>query len=299
MMEGEGGTTMAVEPSLRHRTISTNGVRLHAVEAGPEDGPLLILLHGFPEPWFGWHHQIAPLAAAGFRVLAPDQRGYNLSDKPRGISSYGLDTLAQDVVGLIDEAGRDRASVAGHDWGGAVAWWLGVKHAHRLLRLAILNVPHPLVMRKTLLTNPRQLRKSSYMLFFQLPRLPERTFRRNDWEYPAKILRATSRPGTFSDADLSRYKEAWAQPGAATSMLNWYRAALRAQPRRPASPRVTATTLLLWGTRDRFLGQEMVQPSLDLCDDGRLVLLDDASHWLQHEEPGRVNLLLADFFAGR
>ena len=287
---------MAIEPKLRHRTIATNGVRLHAVEAGPGDGPLLILLHGFPEPWYSWRHQIEPLADAGFRVLAPDQRGYNLSDKPGGVSSYGLDTLALDIVGLIDEAGRDRAFVAGHDWGGAVAWWLGVKHAHRLERVAILNVPHPLVMRKTVLTNPRQLRKSSYMFFFQLPWLPERSFRKNDWEYPAKILRATSRPGTFSDADLALYKEAWAQPGAVTAMLNWYRAALRAQPRRPASPRITVPTLLLWGTRDRFLGQEMAQPSIDLCDDGQLVLLDDASHWLQHEEPGRVNPLLADFF---
>src|SRR3954463_14227547 len=188
---------MDAETEIRHRTIATNGVHLHVVEAGPEGGPLVILLHGFPEFWYGWRRQIEPLAAAGFRVLAPDQRGYNLSDKPRKISAYNLDLLARDVVGLIEEAGAGKARVVGHDWGGAVAWWLGVKHPERLAKLALLNIPHPLGMRRALRRSSEQRRKSSYMFSFQLPWLPERAFRAHHFAYAVKSLRASSRPGTF------------------------------------------------------------------------------------------------------
>jgi pimeloyl-ACP methyl ester carboxylesterase len=284
---------MAIE--LRHRTVATNGIRLHAVEAGPPDGRLLILLHGFPETWHSWHRQIEPFAAAGYRVLVPDQRGYNLSDKPRGIASYRLDCLARDVVGLIDDAGRERACLAGHDWGGAVAWWVGINFPRRLDRLAVLNVPHPYVMRRHLLHDRAQRRRSRYIFFFQLPRLPELVLRRRNWAYLVRSLAASSRPGTFSEADLAVYRQAWSQPGALTAMLDWYRAALRQPPPRPASPRVQVPVLLLWGTRDRFLGREMAPPSVELCDDGRLELLD-ATHWLQHEEPALVQRRLAEFF---
>jgi pimeloyl-ACP methyl ester carboxylesterase len=288
---------MDAELRPRHRTVETNGIRLHAVEAGPESGPLVILLHGFPELWYGWRHQIGPLAAAGFHVLAPDQRGYNLSDKPRRISDYNLDTLALDVVGLIDAMGEEKARVVGHDWGGAVGWWLGVKHADRLERLALLNIPHPKVMRRTLYKSSEQRKKSSYMFFFQVPGLPERGFRRNGFSFAIKALQTTSRPGLFTDVDLDFYREAWSQPGAVRSMIHWYRAALRSQPKPPTTSRVVGVpTLLLWGTKDRFLGQEMAQPSIDLCDDGRLEFFPDASHWIQHEEPERVNQRLIEFF---
>jgi pimeloyl-ACP methyl ester carboxylesterase len=281
---------------LRHRAIWTNGIRLHAVEAGPEDGPLLVLLHGFPEFWYGWRHQIPSLAAAGFRVLVPDQRGYGLSDKPRGIPAYRLDWLALDVVGLIDDAGRDKAFVVGHDWGGTVAWWLGMRHPDRLERLALLNTPHPAVMRRNILKNPAQRRRSWYIFYYQLPWLPERTFTKDGFSFAARALQKTSRPGTFTGEDLDRYREAWAQPGAVRSMLNWYRAALRAPSRDLPSRRVPVPTLLLWGAKDRFLGRELAQASIDRCDDGRLVFFEEATHWLQHEEPERVNAMLADFF---
>lgn len=281
---------------LKHRIIATNGIQLHAVEAGPANGPLLILLHGFPEFWYGWRHQIEPLAEAGFRILVPDQRGYNLSDKPRGIRSYGIDILARDVLGLIDDAGREKAFVVGHDWGGAVGWWLGARHPERLEKLGLLNIPHPTVMRRHATTHLSQLRKSWYIFYFQLPWLPERSLRADDWKLAEKSLRVTSRRGTFSDADLTTYREAWSRPRAATGMINWYRAALRARPPWPEAPRVRTPTLLIWGTRDRALEQEMAKPSIDLCDQGRLVYMDNASHWVQHEEPGAVNALLADFF---
>jgi pimeloyl-ACP methyl ester carboxylesterase len=281
---------------VRERTILTNGVRLHAMEAGPEDGPLVILLHGFPEFWYGWHRQIEPLATAGYRVLVPDQRGYNLSDKPRGLAAYSLDQIALDVVGLIDEAGREKAFLAGHDWGGAAAWWVGVKHPERLERLALLNCPHPRVLRRALKSNPAQRKKSWYIFYYQLPWLPERTLARGNFAFAQKALTATSRRGTFSADDLARYREAWSQPGALTGMINWYRAALRRPAARPESPRVTVPTLLVWGVKDRFLGRELAQASLDLCDQGRLVFLDDATHWLQHEEPEKVTELLRELF---
>lgn len=288
---------MDAELKPRHRTIATNGIRLHAVEAGPESGALLLLLHGFPEFWYGWRRQIGPLAAAGFRVLAPDLRGYNLSDKPKGVSAYALDLLARDVVGLIDDAGCGKAYVAGHDWGGAVGWWLGIHHPERIEKLALLNIPHPYIMLRTLKKDSEQRKKSTYMAFFQLPWLPERVLRAKSWAAMIKTLRKTSLPGTFTDADLEVYRESWSQPGALTAMLNWYRAAPRkGATRLTRDSRVTVPTLLLWGAKDRALRREMAQPSIDLCDDGRLVFLEDATHWVQHEEPDAVNAMLVDFF---
>jgi len=286
---------MDPKTEIRHRTIATNGVRLHGVEAGPEDGRLLILLHGFPEFWYGWRRQIGPLAAAGYRVLVPDQRGYNLSGKPRRVSSYNLDRLARDVLGLIEAAGAAKARVVAHDWGALVGWWLGIRYPQTLERLALLNVPHPLVMQRALLHSSAQRKKSRYMFFYQLPWLPERIFTRNDFAYAEKALRGSSRSGTFSDEDIVRYKEAWSQPRAVRSMIHWYRAALRARPRQPKNPRVSVPTLLIWGAQDRFLGKEMAQASIDLCDRGRLELLAEATHWVHLEEPERVNRLLVDF----
>ncbi len=278
------------------RQIDFGGLRLHVAEAGPRTGPLVVLLHGFPEFWYGWRHQIGPLAAAGFRVLAPDQRGYNLSDKPRPVRDYGLDRLTDDAVGLIDAMGRDTACLAGHDWGALVAWWTAVRFPERLERLAILNVPHPLVMRRHLRTDPEQRRRSSYVFHFQVPWLPERKFRQDNFARGVRAVQGTARPGTFSDTDMAAYREAWSRPGAVRSMIHWYRAALRHPPARVANPRVTVPTLILWGARDPFLGRQMVEPSLAMCDDGRLVWYEEATHWLQHEEPEAVSRQLVDFF---
>ena len=281
---------------VEHRFFEVNGIRLHAAQAGPPDGPLIILLHGFPEFWYGWQRQIGPLAAAGYRVLAPDQRGYNLSDKPRRLSGYRLDTLADDVVALIDQAGRDRVLLVGHDWGAAVGWWTAIRHPRRVSRLVVLNAPHPSVMRRHLKTNPTQRRRSWYFLFFQLPWLPERRFRRNDFEIGVRAVRGTARKGTFTDADMETYRRAWGQPGAVRGMIDWYRAALRRPPRRIGDRRVKPPTLIIWGERDRFLGREMVAPSLEYCEQGRVEMIPEATHWVQHEAPERVNRLLLEFF---
>jgi len=287
---------VTLPPGATERFVVTNGVRLHVVEAGPGDGPLVVLLHGFPEFWYGWRKQIGPLADAGFRQLVPDQRGYNTSDKPEAVSAYRLDALADDVVGLLDEAGRERALVVGHDWGAVVGWWLAMTRPDRVERLAVLNVPHPAVMRRHLLTNPRQLLRSWYIFLFQVPGLPEWWIARNDFRNGCRAMR-TSRRGSVTDADLARYREAWAQPGALRGMVSWYRAALRSPGTRGPGPRVRVPTLMLWGARDTALGRgrEMAEPSIALCDDGRLVFLEDATHFVQHDEPDRVNRELLAF----
>lgn len=290
----ESGSTSNLYP-LTHQFILTNDIQLHVVQAGPESGPLVILLHGFPEYWRGWKEQIEALAQAGYRVWVPDQRGYNLSDKPRSVAAYNLATLAADIIGLINAAGREKAVIVGHDWGAAVAWWLGIKHPSRLKKLVILNGPHPIVMGKQLRRNRRQRRRSAYMFFFQIPWLPEFLSRLNHWQPTVAAMKRTAQPGTFSDQDLEGYRHAWSQPGAFTAMLNWYRALFRHAPSLAGQKRVTVPTLLIWGARDAFLGREMAEPSIELCDDGRLVVIEEATHWVQHEESGRVNELLLSF----
>ncbi len=280
-----------------HGDILTNGIRLHVVQAGPETGPLVILLHGFPEFWYGWHAQMEYLAAQGFRVWVPDQRGYDLSDQPQEIKAYNLDELAADIVGLIDAAGAEKAYLAGHDWGAGVAWWLAIKYPQRLRKLVIVNVPHGSVMTHHLRSNFSQLRKSWYMFFFQLPGLPEISLSNNNFAAAAKSLTDSSRPGTFSDEDLDLYREAWGRSDRLRGPINWYRAFFRAAPSQPADLKVHVPTLIIWGAQDAFLGQDMARESLDYCDDGRLELIENATHWVLHEEPQRTSQLMADFFS--
>ncbi len=149
--------------------ITANGIKLHVQTDGPENGTSVVLLHGFPEFWYGWRRQIPALVEAGFRVIVPDQRGYNLSDKPKGVAAYDVDVLARDVIGLLDHFGIQKARLVGHDWGAVVAWTVALQHPDRLEKLAILNVPHPDVMTRFVLGNPAQRKKSWYVFFFQLP----------------------------------------------------------------------------------------------------------------------------------
>lgn len=292
-------TTTAIE----FKFIESNRVKLHTAQAGPVDGPLVLLLHGFPEYWRGWIHQIEPLAEAGFRVVAPDQRGYNLSAKPQGINAYRIDTLAADVIGLIDTFGRQKAFLAGHDWGAAVAWQTAIQYPQRLEKLAILNVPHPAVMLHTVRSSLRQILKSWYIFYFQIPWLPEWMMRRGNYAPMRKMMRSSSKEDTFSAQDLEEYVKAWSLPGALTAMLHWYRALFRqalVSPGRATgvsqAQRVHVPTLMLWGARDIALSRQMAQPSIDLCDEGRLIFFENATHWVQHDEPDGVSQILASFF---
>jgi pimeloyl-ACP methyl ester carboxylesterase len=281
---------------LRHGYADLSEVRLHYVEAG--EGPLVVLLHGFPEFWYGWRAQIPALAAAGFRVVAPDMRGYNLSSRPRGVAAYDMGRLTNDVRELIGERSAERAMLAGHDWGAAVAWATAFTHPDVVERLAILNVPHP---RRLLagLRTARQLRRSWYMFFFQLPALPERLVSHNRWQGFRDNFERDARSGAFTAADIERYVEAWSRPGADTAMINYYRAAFRRSPQRAAAGirPIAAPTLVIWGERDRHLGAELAEP--EHRDVPRLDRVErlDASHWVQHDEPETVSRLLAEFFS--
>lgn len=275
--------------------IETNGVRLHVVQAGAPTDPLVILLHGYPDFWYGWRAQITFLAQHGYRVWAPDQRGYNLSEKPRGVKAYRMEALVQDVIGLIDASGEQTVYLAGHDWGAAVAWGVALAAPERLKKLVILNVPHPKVFIDTLRTNRAQMRKSWYIFFFQIPMLPEYLLTRQNARAARQALVASAHPNTFTEADLNAYVRAWALPDAMRSMINWYRAIVRYPMTMPANPRIYVPTLILWGAQDIALTREMAQQSLVLCDDGRLAMFEDATHWVQDDKPNEVNALLAEF----
>jgi pimeloyl-ACP methyl ester carboxylesterase len=282
-----------------HREGNVNGVRLHWVEQG--EGPLVVLLHGFPEFWYAWRHQLPALAAAGFRAVAPDLRGYNLSDKPRGVRAYRVEALLGDLEGFIallaGEQGETRAHVVGHDWGGALAWVAPLFLPDRLHTLTLLNAPHPLAFRRELKSSAAQRKKSSYVFLFQLPWLPERRIRAGNFAILEKLLRRDPvRPGTFSDEDVRLYKEALAQPGALTAAVNYYRAALRFPPRaRGRTWPEGLKTLLVWGERDRYLGPGLLDGLDRWVPSLTIERIPDASHWVQADAPEKVNELLIGF----
>ncbi len=279
-----------------HRTSHINGLRFHYVEAG--SGPLVILLHGFPEFWYSWHHQIPALAAAGFHALAPDLRGYNESDKPKGIHHYRIDVLLNDIVGFIKHAGERKAVVVGHDWGGALAWFLAIRRPEVVDKLVVMNAPHPAVFRRELRRWDQWLR-STYMLLFQFPMLPEWLLQAGDYYLLKRTLRRQpSRPGAFSETEIARYRRALAQPGARTAALNYYRAARRFRHDLSGRRRtVPVPTLLIWGERDPYLGVRLTQGLEEWVPRLHIERLPDASHWVQNDAPEEVNRLLLRFLA--
>src|SRR3954451_2839392 len=275
---------------LREGYAEIGDVQLHYVEAG--EGPLVVLLHGFPEFWYGWRLQIQPLAAAGFRVVAPDMRGYNLSSRPDGVAAYDTDKLAADIRGLIHERGAESALLVGHDWGGTAAWITAMNHPEVVDRLAILNAAHPRKLNQGL-RHPSQLRRSWYFFYFQFPGLPEHHARAKDWQFFTHFLHDARPPYTADE--MAHYVEAWSQPGAAAAMINYYRAAVRHSPKLGS---ISAPTLVIWGEPDRYLGPTLAEPDRDDVPNlDRVERLPDASHWVHHDEPERVTQLLVDFFA--
>lgn len=282
-----------IHPSLRSQMIAINENRLHVVQAGPEDGPMVLLLHGFPEFWYGWRNQIGRFSNAGYTVWAPDQRGYNLSEKPPEIADYRMDALVADVVALIDAAGRQQVNLVGHDWGAAVAWWTAARFPERVRRLGILNVPHPAAMSAALRNSWSQRLKSWYIAFFQIPWLPERMLSIGGGKL---LLRSSGRDNTFSHADLKRYEKAWSQERAWWGMLAWYRAAFANLENSLTTGRIDVPTLILWGDRDAALSKYAADDSLRWCRQGRIIHYPEATHWIQHDESEAVNHELLDFF---
>jgi pimeloyl-ACP methyl ester carboxylesterase len=290
-------SVVLVDGPWTHRDVSANGVRLHVAEAGT--GPLVLLLHGFPEFWWSWRHQLVGLADAGFRVVAPDLRGYGASDKPpRG---YDAVTLAADVAGLVRALGERDAMIVGHDWGGLLAWTTGTLHPRVVRRLAVLAAPHPLRLRNALVTDPRgQLRASRYAFGFQAPRLAESLLTRNDAEYVGTLFERWSAPAWRRSEDYAeavrRCREAVRIPKTAHCALEYYRWMLRSVVRpdglryaKSLSEPVTAPTLQLHGGLDTSQLPRTAQGS------GRYVaaayewrLLDGVGHFPHQEAPERV-----------
>ncbi|NHN58420.1 MULTISPECIES: alpha/beta fold hydrolase [Halorussus] len=300
-----GEPTADVEGPWSHDQAVVGDVRLHYVEAGDEDDPLVVLLHGFPEFWYSWRHQLPALADAGFRAVAPDMRGYNRSEKPRGLDSYRTDELVGDVAGLIEHFGRERAHVVGHDWGGLVAWQTAMRRPDAVDRLAVLNAPHPAAYRRELKRNPEQWRRSWYVGWFQVPALPETFLGARNAAGVGRLLRESADPDTFSDAEVRRYRAAASRPGALSSALNYYRALFReslgdelrrAVGRRERRDRVRAPTRLIWGERDPALAVELTEGLDRWVPDLRVERLPAATHWVQNDRPDAVSDLLVDHF---
>ena len=278
--------------------LAVGQVRLHAVVAGPQDGPLALLLHGFPECWYSWRHQVPALVRAGYRVVVPDQRGYNLSDKPAGVASYQIDHLTGDVLGLIRALGRERARVVGHDWGGFVAWRLAMDHPQVVERLVVMNAPHPVAFARALAADWSQRLKSWYMAAFQVPWLPEALLGLSSLGTARLFFRGTAvRRSAFSETDLEVMAAALAQPGALKAMIHWYRAAFRYRPAQRVRP-IEAPTLLLWAEDDVALGKGLTYglerwvPALEIH------YIPNCGHWVQNEAPDEVNGQLLAFLNG-
>jgi pimeloyl-ACP methyl ester carboxylesterase len=284
--------------NLRERFIQTNGVKLHVMETGPADGPMILFLHGFPEFWYAWRKQIDYFADKGYLVVVPDQRGYNLSDKPEGIASYKIDELAKDIIGLIDAYGREKIFLVGHDWGASVSWWVALKYPERLQKLVILNVPHPKVMAKTVFTNVEQMKKSWYIFYFQLPGAVDKLAAATNYQWVLDMITISANHGAFSAAELEEYRKAFSQPGAFTAMVNWYRAMIQTKQEQPQSFDVTVPMILMWGEEDVAMLTEMADESMAYCKQGKLIKFPKVSHWIQHEAADRINPFIAEFFAG-
>lgn len=283
---------------IEHRIVLANGMALHVAQAGPADGPLVILLHGFPEFWFGWRELIEPLASAGFRVIAPDQRGYNLSAKPRGAPAYRLDPLADDIFALAEAVGRKSFSLVGHDWGASVAWWMATRRPAPIERMAILNAPHPAVWLKSMTEDPAQRKKSQYVQMLRTPWLPELMVRAGGYRGLADAFKSSTRPEAFGAEAMAAYQAAWRQPGALTAMLNWYRALFAQDLTVPPTGSILTPTLVIWGDRDDFAEPGLAEASAALCANARVLHLPEATHWVAHDKPDEVRAALLDFLKG-
>jgi pimeloyl-ACP methyl ester carboxylesterase len=276
-------------------------MKLHCVVNGPTDKPLMLFLHGFPEFWYSWRHQLKEFSK-DYRVVACDMRGYGESDKPCCISEYIMDKLVDDVDQLITELGYDRCVLVAHDWGGVVAWGYAAVHPERVERLIICNAPHPQVIASQFKTAFSQLRKSWYIFMFQLPVLPQLYLSSDDMAMLERSFAGRSmgaRRGTFTPDIMEAYKYCFATYRDWSGPVNYYRAAIRY-----ASPnvdeacsrgKIPVPTLIIWGTQDGALDIKLAELSSHRVEDCTVEYIEGASHWVQQEEPERVNTLIRQF----
>ncbi|MGA7936280.1 MAG: alpha/beta hydrolase [Kovacikia sp.] len=284
---------MTREKPWNHRYLLTNRVKLHYVTQGA--GPLMLLLHGFPEFWYSWRHQI-PEFARDYKVVALDLRGYNDSDKPEPRSAYMMANFLEDVKGVIEGLGYDRCVLVGHDWGGMIAWNFAYAYPTWVTQLMVLNIPHPGKFAAGLRT-PQQLFRSWYIFFFQLPVLPELLLQLNDYQALEQMLRGMAiNKSAFTEADIEAYKNAFAKPGALTAALNYYRNLFQPGGMNGRSWGVLEVpTLMIWGEDDIPLGKELTYGTEKYVQNFRIRYIPDCSHWVQQEQPQLVNQYMREF----
>lgn len=277
---------------MESQFIDTNGIKLHFLTAG--SGPLLILLHGFPESSYAWRHQIEPLSKK-FQVVIPDLRGYGESSRPEGIANYAPDLLAKDIVGLIKALGKEKAHIVGHDFGGSIAWHIAIRYSKVVDHLVVINCPHPVLLKKALTSNFQQMKKSWYIFFFQLPYLPELYIKSQGGKFWQKVFKGNlSKKGSFTDDDIAVYEKNFSKPGALTAALNYYRAALRSK----ASLRgqIKSPTLLLWGENDKALGKELTFDMEPLFSGSfQIKYIPNCGHFVMEEDPEIVTEAILKF----
>lgn len=286
---------MTTPSTWQHNYVISNGVRLHYVTQG--EGKLMLMLHGFPEFWYSWRHQI-PEFAQDHKVVAIDLRGYNDSDKPQGLAAYRMDELIKDVAGVIRGLGYDRCILVAHDWGGAIAWQFAYAYPERVDRLIVMNLPHPAKFQQGLQT-PQQLLRSWYIFLFQLPMLPELLLQAGDYQLIAEMFsRAAIDKAAFTPEDLEAYKDAAAKRGALTAMLNYYRNLLQSGSTPREWSKLTVPTLLIWGENDVALGIELTYGTEAYVENLTVRYIPHCSHWVQQEQPQLVNQSMREFLQG-
>lgn len=291
----------AVDVALEHGRTAVNGVDYHYVTAGPADGDLVLCLHGFPEFWYTWKEQLPALADADYRVVAPDVRGANRSGKPDRVAAYHLRELAADAAGLVEHFDRESARIVGHDFGGLAAWWLAATRPAVVTRLAVMNCPHLTVYDRFLRSSLTQIRKSWYVVYFQLPWLPEFGLGYDDCAVIESLYRDQVAPDALTEGDVKRFLDAAARDGALTGMVNWYRATgrwyLRRLLRGGGLPNhdVSVPTLLCWGERDHALSAGLIDDHATVVADLDVARFPDAGHWVQFDATDRVNDALLGF----
>jgi epoxide hydrolase 4 len=282
-----------LESTWQHEYIISNGLRLHYVTQG--EGALMLMLHGFPEFWYSWRHQI-PEFAKDYKVVALDLRGYNDSDKPKSQSAYTMSEFIKDIEGVIKGLGYDECILVGHDWGGAIAWNFAYTHPEMVERLIVLNIPHPAKFAEGFRT-PQQLLKSSYMFLFQLPVLPEMLIQMGDYQAIENAFKGMAvNKSAFTPEDLETYKDAAAKRGALTATLNYYRNAIQHFSLFNKNWGVlNVPTLMIWGEKDTALGRELTYGTAAYVNSFQIKYIPDASHWVQQEKPELVNAYMREF----
>lgn len=289
----------------KHNYIAVGDITLHYIEQGT--GDLVILLHGFPDFWYTWRHQI-PALSKHFRVVAPDLRGYNKSSKPEGVDQYAISLLVQDIVGLIEALGERRAVVVGHDWGGAIAWNLAMM-TENVSKLVILNCPHPVPLLKAFWSlRFQQLQKSWYVFFFQLPTVPEKVLSWNNCDFLQRmVFGSLNNEQAFTEADKQLYIEAWCQPGALAGSINYYRAnwniaqifSIRKEHQEGflgRFPKIKCPTLVIWGEKDVALDKSLTYGLEEhIAGPFKIIYNPDCGHWVHLEASDFVNNSILSF----